>query len=269
MDPDPTRGLVDAAIDWIETRSERPWFLWLATTAPHYPYYSHPEHVYDPASLERPPGFPPNQELRNPELWQLYYQLVTHMDDQLGRLFATLDRLGLRDDTLVVFTSDNGIMHLSHGIRTKGVWHDESTRQPWIARWPGVIEAGTRADDLASSVDWLPTVRELLGVAAPERPTAGRSLLPLLRGGRSGRDVVFSIGKRHFQDGGGAWTMVRTSEEKFVRFDGDTEHRYYDLREDPFELEGEVKGQPPSESRSALVERLRHFRREFKAGRGK
>lgn len=258
---DPTTATIDAAIAFLEEQPPDPWLLWLSTTAPHYPYYAHPEYGYEAESLRPPPGYPPDQELQNAPLWRVYYQLVSHLDAELGRLLAALDRLGLRERTLVVLTSDNGIMHGSHGILTKGVWHEGSTRQPFIARWPGVIAPGTRSDGLASSVDWLPTVAELAG-AAPPAGLEGRSLLPMLRGEPSGRDVVFSVGRRHPKDGGGAWTMVRSRDEKLVRFDDEPDYRYYDLRRDPFELDGEVEGRVGA-SAQALGERIRVFRAAY------
>jgi arylsulfatase A-like enzyme len=93
-----------------------------------------------------------------------YFAAVTGIDENFGRILATLEELGLADDTIVVVTSDHGEMMGSHGLMGKDVWYDESLLVPFIIRWPGRIAPGTD-DLLLNSPDVMPTLLGLAGLA--------------------------------------------------------------------------------------------------------
>lgn len=232
---DPTSGLMDAAIAWIGAEPERPWFLWLSTTAPHFPYVADDRHPYPVEALRAPPGHSLDPAFEPSPLWSRYHSQVSSLDRELGRLLDALDRLALRQDTLVIVTSDNGLLLGSHGIETKGVWFEEAVRQPWIARWPGVIAPGTRSAELVSSVDFVPTMLDVLG-REPPGAYEGRSQLGLLRGGASPRRFVYSLGLANDADEEeGPWLMVRDRDRKLVRFERTGDQRLYELAADPHE----------------------------------
>lgn len=126
--------------------------------------------------------------------------MVTYMDKMVGRIIAKLDALGLRDNTLVLFTGDNGtdepVVSMLNGREVaggKGRMTDAGTRVPLIANWPGVIPQGQVCDDLVDFSDFLPTVCEATGTTIPSTlKIDGRSFLPQLRGEKGNpRDWIY------------------------------------------------------------------------------
>lgn len=249
------RRLVNAAIRFVERHRDERWFLWVAPTSPHFPYEAHPDFVYRPEDLDPPPGLPPGQ-FSGLGRWQGYYSLVSRLDHHLGRLFARLDELGLSENTLVLVTSDNGIMHGSHGTAGKGVWYDEATRVPALLRWPGRMAAGSTSASLVSSVDLLPTLLELAGLDVPA-DLEGRSFLPVLAG-EATRSLAYSEFVTHTR--GRQWAMVRDGRYKLVELPGGR-GRLYDLERDPYELENRVEDPALAERALALFERLAEWDR--------
>ncbi len=97
-----------------------------------------------------------------------YYAMTDWVDDCLGRILAALERAGLAQNTIVVFSSDHGEMLGSHGMRGKMVFYEESVRIPFLVRWPARIQPGTTSDACISAVDFLPTLLGLMDVPAPD-----------------------------------------------------------------------------------------------------
>lgn len=97
-----------------------------------------------------------------------YYAAITSLDDQVGRLLATLKETGADENTIILFTSDHGDMLGDHGLRRKRKPHDESARVPGIIRWPGRVPAGRTVDTLFSHVDMAPTLLSLAGLEVPK-----------------------------------------------------------------------------------------------------
>lgn len=177
---------------------------------------------------------------------QYYYALVSHVDEQVGRILDALDDSGLRDDTLVVFTSDHGEHLGDHFLTGKGHPHwDSCCRVPLLASWPGRLPQGERRSEIVELVDVLPTVLECCAVQAP--PFAqGRSFLPLLAGGEyQERTAAFTESKIPFQS---SWKSVRTR-DWFYAADGEGRELLYDLAADPDQLR-DVSAN--SEAREAL-----------------
>ena len=180
-------------------RPEKPFFMWLGTTAPHAPAEPatrHEEAIAD-ASLPRPPSFNegdvsdkpawisdnpplnPEQVARAEELYVNRVRSMLAVDDMIGRLVRTLEESGELDNTYIVFTSDNGF-HLGQHRLTAGKWtaFEEDIRVPLIVRGPGVPE-GRSLDHLVLNNDLAPSFAELAGAEPPEF-VDGRSLAPLL-----------------------------------------------------------------------------------------
>lgn len=116
---------------------------------------------------------------------------IRHLDEAVGRILAEVDRLGLRDDTLVIFTTDHGIAL----PRAKCSLHDPGLEVAFLARWPaGGIDGGRRIPGMTLNLDVLPTILEATGATAPPLPLHGRSVLPLLRADDTagpGREQLF------------------------------------------------------------------------------
>lgn len=179
---DPPGHATDLFTGWacehIEERARAggPFFLYLAYTAPHDP-------------IQPPPEWLERVRRREPAISDTRARIVAlieHLDDGIGRVLATLDRLGIADDTLVLFTSDNGGM-LRFGANN-GPYRSEKTRTyegglrvPAAVRWPGRIAAGVQVDRITLTMDILPTLCAVAGVPAPAG-IDGVSFLPALRG---------------------------------------------------------------------------------------
>ncbi len=200
-----TDGLEAADAEWILERcakqKDRPFFLAVGFFRPHTPYVS-PKPYFDLYSKEQMPvvqGIEDDQkdipkaglmsykkeqdkltdELRR-EARQAYYASISFMDAQAGRVLAALDRLGLRDNTIVVFTSDHGYHLGEHGLWQKQSLFEESSRVPLIMAGPGVAKPGSVATAPVSLLDVYPTLTELCGVKPPEI-MHGQSLAPILK----------------------------------------------------------------------------------------
>ncbi len=230
-----TSIFADAAIDFIQSNKSNPWFLWLATTAPHWPYIDDPKYGYDVSKMKPPPGWPPRFKFVA-ETWKDYYATITMMDAEVGRVLVKLDELGLTDKTFVLMASDNGYMFESHGVEGKDSAYEGSARVPAIARWPGHIKSGSKIESPFSSVDFLPTVLDLAGEQALQN-LEGVSMIPGLTSRKPQRTQIFCESSR--------WRMLRKDSWKYIQSTkvkrGVTEERLYNLKEDPFEMNQLIK----------------------------
>jgi len=167
-----------------------------------------------------------------------YLRCIASIDDNVGRLLDFLDREGLRDNTLVIYTSDQGFFLGDHGWYDKRFMYEESIRMPFLVRWPGVAAPGTAQSAMALNVDFAPTFMEAAGLPVPA-DMQGRSLLPLLRGTRPD-DWRKSMYYRYYHDPGDHNTRahygVRTETHKLIYFWKKDQWECYDLVRDPLEL---------------------------------
>ena len=108
-------------------------------------------------------------------MMQYYHALVAHVDREVGRLVESLERQGLRDDTIFVFSSDHGEQLGNHGFVEKGYFYEESVRVPCVVSWPSRLPREMRVSTPLAGVDLMPTLLDLTGGRAPER-IDGRSL---------------------------------------------------------------------------------------------
>jgi arylsulfatase A-like enzyme len=215
---DPARAKTDAALRFIDTcrdrDPDRPFFLWLSYVHPHTPYavpepyfsmYHNapiPEPVVEPEGL-RAAGKPFRQvyHQRNNDailpftpqqvmtMRQVYYGQISLLDAEVGRLLNHLDRRGLAENTLLVFTSDHGDYMGDHGLMTKSPsLYDCLVRVPLIVRWPGRVDENRQDDRFASHVDLLPTIAAAAGRPPPEQ-AQGVNLLPFLGDGGTGDSI--------------------------------------------------------------------------------
>jgi len=167
-----------------------------------------------------------------------YIGAVTSMDREIGRLLDYLEESGRADNTLLVYTSDQGFFLGENGWFDKR-WMDEvSARVPLLVRWPGRVEAGSTTDALVQNIDLAPTLLDAAGVRAPQ-PMHGISLLPLLddSGAPWQRDLYY-----HFYENPGFHGVARhygihTGRYKLVHYYRNGEWELFDLETDPHELD--------------------------------
>ncbi len=176
----------DSALRFIEKSGKRPFLAYIPTNAPHSPYFVDPKYAE------------PYRKQGVPDPMAQFYGMITHLDENVGRLRQRLRDLGLERDTIIFFMTDNGSAAgmvrgkttgpgwkgYNAGLRAlKGSEYDGGHRVPFFAYWPGGgLTGGRDIDTLAAHVDVVPTLAEICGLKLPDRSLDGRSLLPLLRG---------------------------------------------------------------------------------------
>ena len=189
--------------------------------------------------------------------------MVTALDDQVGRLMAKLDELGLRENTIVLYSSDHGDMLGSQGERLKRKPWEESIRVPGFLRWPGKVRPNTRSGVFFTHVDFAPTLLGMAGVPVP-KAMQGRDLSgPIVqRKGRGPDSAFFQIFGPFAGDGAhGGWRGVRTATHMYARY-VDRPWVLYDLQKDPFQQTNLV-GKPEAAAMQARLEqRLAQWMKE-------
>ena len=245
----------DIGIEFLrQTRQdERPFFLTVQMGPPHDPYIAPDEYMalYDPDGIALRPNFAgdtsdrelvPSPYTKTPGRKEIaaYYAMVTAVDDQVGRILGELDELGLRENTIVMVSSDHGDMLGSHGARLKRKPWEESIRVPGIVRHPDA-PAGRETDALFSHVDIAPTLLSLCGLPVPPA-MQGASLAPVVLGqAESGPDAAYFQIFGPFLAGGveRGWRGLRTDRFMYARTK-DAPWLLYDLEADPYELKNLV-----------------------------
>jgi arylsulfatase A-like enzyme len=196
---------------------------------------------------------------------QDYLACVQSMDDNVGRLLDFLDQAGLRENTVVIYTSDQGFFLGDLGLYDKRFMYEPSIRMPFLVRWPGVIQPGAIQKAMAINADFAPTFLELAGLPVPEE-MQGRSLLPLLRGERPA-DWRTSWYYRYYHDPGHHKTAahygVRTETHKLIYFWKKDQWEMYDLVRDPHEQRNLYSDPAQAETVARLKEELFRLKREL------
>ncbi len=167
-----------------------------------------------------------------------YLRCIKTVDDSVGQLMAYLEQAGLADNTIVIYSSDQGFYLGDHGWYDKRWMYEESLRMPFIAKWPGVTQPGTTHDAMIQNLDYAETFLEVAGAAIPD-DMQGRSLVPLLEGWTPDdwRKSLYY----HFYEYPSVHMVarhngVRTERYKLIRFYQFDEWEFYDLKMDPDEL---------------------------------
>ncbi len=167
-----------------------------------------------------------------------YLRTIASIDDNLGRVLDYLERSGLAENTVVIYSSDQGFYLGDHGWYDKRWMYEESLRMPLIVRWPRVVEPGSENSDLVQNLDFAETFLDMAGVETPSE-MQGRSLLPLLEGETPDdwRDAIYyqyfeypavHMVRRHYG--------VRTMRYKLIHYYEIDEWELFDLENDPDEL---------------------------------
>jgi len=268
-----SRWTAERTIAHVENsvREGRPFFTWASFLDPHPPYMA-PEpwaSMYDPADMapghlsgeehaKNPPHFRLTQEkspdfsayyedqgihgfhshLRDEQELRkdiaIYYGMISFMDQQIGRILEALDRLGVAERTLVVFTTDHGHFLGQHGLIAKGAFHyEDMIRIPFLVRWPGQVPAGRVSRRLQSLVDLAPTFLAAAGVEIPGVMT-GVDQLPAWCADRACRDHAI-VENRHTYKNVHLRTYVNERYKITVYRQGE-DGELFDLVEDPGEI---------------------------------
>lgn len=252
--------ITDQALSYLDEwlKEKKPFYLSVHYTAPHSPWIdNHPPEIvesYDDCPFESCPNEPQHpwtlansvpdrvREKRKEHL-KGYFAAVTAMDANVGRILDKIDALGLRRDTLIFFTSDNGYNCGHHGVWGKGNgtfplnMYDSSVKVPTLISHPGSIPEGEVCDALLSHYDFMPTLLEYVGLRNPEASSLpGKSFVPILHGRpMDERDNVVVF------DEYGPVRMIRCRKWKYVHRYPYGPHELYDLEDDPGERKNLVE----------------------------
>ncbi len=183
-----------------------------------------------------------------------YYGLVTHLDDEIGRLLDIIAGSAQGENTITLLAADHGCMLGEHGLYVKCPhYYTETARVPWIIAWPGKLPAGRRVADLVEMVDLLPTLCDLCDV--PEPPNiVGRSLVPLIYGEGQGGGAVFA--EQYAPDHPQRWVAVRTRRYAYTHYPNTGEEMLFDLETDPEEQTNLMLQDPPPDIVPDLQQRI-------------
>jgi arylsulfatase A-like enzyme len=269
--------LTDRAVGFIEKHRDAPFLLCLHHFGVHAPYEAKDDLI---ASFrDRKPAGGHHDPT--------YAAMIASVDESVGRVVDTLDRLDLSRRTLVIFTSDNGgvggyaeIGAVGKGITDnsplrggKGMLYEGGVRVPWIARWPGTTPAGAVSAEPILSVDLYPTLLDLAGAKpAPGQVLDGVSIAPLLRAkdgaATLGRDAIYWHFPGYLGSGRDIWRTtpagaIRSGNLKLIEFFETGKAELYDLAADPGQAR-DLAAERPDAARDLLA-KLRAWRAEVKA----
>ncbi|MCB1208775.1 MAG: sulfatase [Verrucomicrobiales bacterium] len=240
--------LSDEAIQFVQAHRDGPFFLNWWPYDVHYPMQARDALI---AKYRQRKG------LKDP----VYAAMIEAMDAAIGRFLRALDEAGLRDNTLVLFTSDNGGYNGDNrplrGL--KGMLTEGGIRVPWIVRWPGRVRPGVTCDTPIISTDCYPTLLDAAGLPpTPNHPLDGKSLMPVLKEtGELGRDTLFFHYPNYaFHKLNRLGSALREGDFKLIHYYDTDELALYDLGQDIGETKNLASKSPELAQMQALLERL-------------
>ncbi|MCP5112340.1 MAG: sulfatase, partial [bacterium] len=235
---------------FMREHKDRPFFLNYWAFSVHSPFEGKPELVERYRAKADP-----NHPQRNP----INGAMVHSLDEAVGHLTRTLDELGIAEETIVIFFSDNGGIHFRDDggapitsnapLRGgKATIYEGGTREPLIVIWPGEVEGGSRSEAIVSSIDFYPTLLEMTGITPkPDQRFDGISIVGALRGQPLERDTIFCHHPHYTKATGHVpSTYVRRADWKLIRFYADGEdqrdrYELYNLKDDLGESRNRVR----------------------------
>ena len=237
--------LTDKAVDFIQRKKEGPFFLYLPHFGVHSPHDAKPELIEKFKSKPAAGGHHS----------ATYAAMIYSVDESVGRVMRTLEELGIADNTVVIFSSDNGGVggYAREGIKKagditdnaplrsgKGSLYEGGIRDPFVVRWPGVTKAGSTCDVPTIHVDVFPTLLEIAGAKPPEKQILdGESLVKLFRdpGASLQREAIYQHFPGYLGAGDGLWRttpvgLIQSGDWKLMEFFEDGRLELYNLRDD-------------------------------------
>jgi arylsulfatase A-like enzyme len=267
--------LTDKAVDFIARHKEQPFFLYLPHFGVHSPHDAKAELI---AKFKPKPGVGGHN---NPT----YAAMIASVDESVGRVMKTLDELKLADNTVLIFTSDNGGVggYAREGIKKagditdnaplrsgKGSLYEGGTREPCVVRWPGVIKPGSTCNVPTIHVDVFPTMLEIGNAPRPRQVLDGESLVKLFRDpdAKLQRDAIFQHFPGYLGAGADSWrttpvSLVQIGDWKLMEFLEDGRLELYNLANDISESKNLANENP--EMAKELHKRLVAWRAEVNA----
>lgn len=240
---------VDRAIRYLQKEHNQPFFMYVSFNAPHDPRQSPRKYVemYPQEEVILPPNYLPDHPFpigitgerdellapypRTPEAVRLhrqeYYAIISHFDNELGRILDALEAMDEAENTYIIFTSDHGLAVGMHGLMGKQNLYDHSMRVPLIFTGPG-IKKETRVNDMVYMQSIYATTCDLAGIPIPESVDY-KSLMPLLQGKKKqGEKYIFGAFRNIHR-------MVRSDRYKLILYPAEKQVQLFDIVKDPYE----------------------------------
>jgi arylsulfatase A-like enzyme len=272
--------LTDEALKFIASARNEPFLLYLSHYAVHNPQQAKAgivaKYKAKASSLPRPttPEFRPDgkRQVRQIQNQPVYAAMVQSLDESVGRVMQKLAELGLEDNTIVIFTSDNGGLSTAEGAPTsnlplrtgKGWPYEGGVREPLLVRWPGVARPGSVCRAPMISTDYYPTFLEIAGLPLrPAQHTDGVSLVPLLKGGTRPDRPFFWHYPHYSGQGGPPCGTLRQGDFKLIEWFEDMRVELFNLHDDLAE-QHDLAAQMP-EKTAALRRQLHDWRETVRA----
>jgi arylsulfatase A-like enzyme len=180
------------------------------------------------------------KERRDLPAWmRAYYAMTANLDDNIGRFMAAVKRLGLYDDSIIVFTSDHGEMFGAHGRRAKNIFYEEAVRVPFLMRWKGMLKEGGVSGLCLNTVDIMPTLLEMMELPVPNE-VEGMSVKDRLMGvpGAAEPDgaLMMGTGATAIFEDGHEWRAYRTKRYTYAAYLADGAELLFDNHSDPYQM---------------------------------
>ncbi|HEY3413135.1 MAG TPA: sulfatase [Armatimonadota bacterium] len=248
----------DMAIERIGhyAKGDKPFALFLSIGTPHDPWDTSnvpPEYLarFADAQFPLPPNYKPendpyadawgrlspDERKALPQWMRVYYAMVANIDWNLGRLMEAIDKAGIRENTVVVFTSDHGEMFGAQGRRAKNNFYEEAVRVPFLVRWPGKIRAGSVCDTCLNTPDIMPTLLSLAGLPIPAK-VEGTDLSHCALG-KPGPEpeaaFMQNTGACAIWEDGYEWRGLRSKQYTYATYRKDRSELLFDNKADPYQ----------------------------------
>jgi arylsulfatase A-like enzyme len=257
-------GQTDLAIEQLRASadSSKPFAMFLSYGTPHDPWV--PENVpaayleaFSDVEFRLPPNYgetndahadawarlSDEERAQITEWMRITYAMTANLDWNIGRLLAAIDALGLREDTILVFTSDHGELFGAHGRRAKNIFYEEAVRVPFLVRWPGHSQAGQESDVCLNTPDIMPTLLSLLDLPVPDE-VEGMDLShcvvgepgPEPAGAEPDAALMECTGATAAWENGHEWRALRTKQYTYAIYRSDAEELLFDNVVDPYQM---------------------------------
>lgn len=273
-----TELFTDTALEFLEQKRDKPFFLYLSFLAPHDPRTMPEEfhEMYRPEDIQLPENFAAAHpfdigisrkigETRDEDLADYprgedevrrhiaeYYAMITHLDHHVGRLLDCLEKNGQLENTIIVFTGDNGLAVGQHGLMGKQSLYEHSIRVPLILRGPGIPKGAVR-EDFVYLLDLFPTLCGLSGLKPPVN-VEGVSFVPALEGKESPRDTLY-LAYTHLIRG------VKTHKYKLLEYRmARDQSQLFDLENDPMELRNLYQDPQYAGVKKEMIQKLLEYK---------
>lgn len=256
---------VDMAIEQMKRLSgqEKPFALFLSIGTPHDPWVAEnvpPEYLerFKDRDFKLPPNYLDENDPHADEWARLsveerseltewmrvYYAMVSNLDDNIGRLMEAVRRMGLEENSIIVFTSDHGELFGAHGRRAKNIFYEEAVRVPFLVRWKGELAEGVKRDFVFNTVDIMPSFLAMMDLPVPDE-VEGNDLSACIRGeaDTEAGALMMCTGPTAVFGDGNEWRACRTKKFTYAVFKSDGMELLFDNQNDPYQMKN-LMGNP-------------------------